>query len=394
MGPGGGGACASAAGLTRLEPGASAHQPNQKTPNNMNHTIRKTSQHDARVAFEISHPFAASDPGEVWRIRLQQESFVSMPEGIILESNHQKGRAVVVNARSGDIVVIRHKAGDESMAPYQCYLIGDSFEPRLIENSSLPFQSVGISPPESRIETDEGRVVHYDEPDLKKLLRGKHPRWLQQFVDGQLRRWRDHTPATFVRLAPREWLDREVILVAIYDPYRALCDYRDRLTENQLEFCIRRLSGDAARLLFRQIPRKFRWKHLKEHANYILENHLHQLSDAELRRCSWGAPLTAFKIRHSVAPRRSAIVLASTYTIAWIRNHRTSRVDLRREIFDSLRQYPEEWLKSNPKGIESIFKRLENLLGICFGSAELTILLEQMIPKGRMALSQYISSHI
>jgi len=191
MGPGGG-ACASAARLTRLEPGASAHQPNQKTPNNMNHTIRKTSQHDARVACELSHPFAASDPSEVWRIRLQQESFVSMPEGIILESNHQKCRAVVVNARSGDIVVISNKAGHENMAPY----------------------------------------------------------------------------------------------------------------------------------------------------------------------------------------------------------HSTSRVDLRREIFDSLLHYPEEWLKSNPKGIESIFKRLENLLGICFGSAELTILLEQMTPKGRMALSQYISSHI
>ena len=87
-------------------------------------------------------------------------------------------------------------------------------------------------------------------------------------------------------------------------------------------------------------------------------------------------------------------MLASAYTIAWIRNHRTSKVDLRREIFDSLLQYPEEWLKSNPKGFQSIFKRLQNLLGICFGSAELTVLLKRMTPKGRMALSQYISSHI
>lgn len=360
----------------------------------MNHNIRKINQHEARVAFELNHPSVASEPTEVWRIRHHQETPVSMPEGIILESNHQKTRAVVVNARPGDIVVIRHKAGNENMAPYQCYLIGDTFEPRLIENSALPFQSVGIAPPACRIETDDGRVIHYNETDLKKLLRGTHPRWMQEYVDGQLLRWRDHAPAAFVRLAPREWLAREVILVAIHDPYRALCDYSDRLTESQIEFCLRRLSGDAARLLFECIPRKSRSKHLKEHANYILENHLHQLSDAELRRCSWSDPLTAFKIRHSVAPRRSAIMLASSYTIAWIRSRHISRVNLRKEIFASLHQYPEVWLKSNPKGFQSIFKRLENLLGICFGSAELTVLLQHMTPKGRMALSQYISSRI
>jgi len=360
----------------------------------MNHNIRKISQHDVRVAFELTHPIAASDPMEVWQIRFHQESPVSRPQGLILESNHQKTRAVVVNARPGDIVVIRHKAGNENMAPYQCYLIGDTLEPRLIENSSLPFQSVAIAPPASRIETDDGRVIHYNEHDLKKLLQGKHPRWLQEYVDGQLRRWRDHAPATFVRLAPQEWLAREVILVAIYDPYLALCDYRDSLTQNQLEFCLRRLSGDAARYLFGQIPRKLRSQHLKEHANYILENHLHQLSDAELRRCSWSDPLTAFKIRHSVAPRRSAIMLASSYTIAWIRNHRNPRETLRREILNSLLQYPDEWLKSNPKGFESIFKRLDSLLGISFGSAQLIDLLQQMAPKGRCALSRYISSRI
>jgi len=359
----------------------------------MNHNIRKISPHDARVAFEINHA-AASNPIEVWRIRLHQGSPVSMPEGIILESDRQKNRTVVVNSRPGDIVVIRHKTGHESMAPYQCYRIGDSFDPQLIENASLPFPSVAIACPASRIETDDGRAVHYDEAELKMLLRGKHPRWLQQFVDGQLRRWRDHAPETFVRLAPREWLDREVILVAIYDPYRAVCDYRDRLTEKQIECCIRRLPADAARLLFREIPRKLRAKYLAEHANYILENHLHQLSDAELRRCSWGAPLTAFNIRHSVTPRRSAIMLASTYTVAWIRNHNKSRVNLREEIFDSLLRYPGEWLKSNPKGIEFIFKRLENLLGICFGSVELTVLLQQTTPKGRIALSRYICSRI
>ena len=144
----------------------------------MNYNIRKTSQHDARVAFELTHPIASADHSEVWRIRLDQESPVSTQEGIILESDHQVTRAVVVNARPGDIVVIRHKTGGESMAPCQYYRIGESFQPRLIENSSLPFQTSAIAPPASGIETGNGCVIHYDESALKTLLRGKHPRWL------------------------------------------------------------------------------------------------------------------------------------------------------------------------------------------------------------------------
>ena len=397
MGPGGDDAFASAARTTQPVPCASAHQPNPSHNPNMNHNmnlnIRKTSQYDARVAFELTHPFAPSDPTGVWRIRYYPASPVPVTEGIILESDHQKPRTVVVNARIGDIVAIRHKAAHQSMAAYLCYIIDYSLKPRFIENFYQPFKSLGFAAPASRTEAD-GRVMNHDENDLKSLLRGKHPRWLQKFVDGQLLRWREHLPAEFVRLAPREWLDRDVILVAVHDPYLAVKDYRDRLTEKQLEFCIRRLPPGAARLLFAQIPRKLRSKHLKQHATYILENHLHQLSDAELRRCSWGDPLTAFKTRHVVSARRSAIMLASTYPVAWIPNHGTSKADLRNEIFDSLLQYPDVWLKSNTKGIEYIFKRLNCRLGIRFEVSELAALLGQMPPIARSALAKYISSRI
>lgn len=390
----GGDAFASTAFMPRIEKRATAHPPHSKPPNNMNPTIRKTSQNDARVAFEITRPCASTTPMEVWRIRAHPDHPVSMPDGIILESDHQQTIAVVVNVRPSDIIVIRHKAGLESMESCQHYRITDSFEPCFVEDPNLLYQRVTIAPPTNRIEADAGRTVCYSEREMRMLFEGKHPRWLQNFVDGQLLRWRELAPEVYVRFAPKKWLDRDVSLVAIHAPNLALIDYKDSLTWDQFEFCIRRLPAAAVRFVFDRIPQELRATYLKDHATYILDNLIDHLTNTELRTCSWGDPITAFKSRHFLSPRRSAILLSSSYTIAWIGNLDGSGPEFRKEVFDSLSQFPDEWLRSNKKGFQSIFKRLKSLLGICFDGTELLELLGKMAPRYRKILAEYLARHI
>lgn len=360
----------------------------------MNYCIRRTATQTARIAFELTPPLPTEAHFEILRIRTQVGSSVSQPDGILLRCPDLGVDAVVVNAEVGDMIVIRRKTDDERSAPHQCYRIGASFLPRLIDASKLQFSNLMLVPPASRIETEDGRVIHFKDHDLKNLFRGKHPGWLQAIIEAQLRQWREYAPATYVRLAPREWLHRDVFLVAIHDPYRALMDFKDRLTQDQLSFAIRRLPSAAVRFAFDKIPRKLRSKYLREHATYILENNLQHLSNTELRTCSWKDALTAFKIRGSVLPRRSAIMLSSTYTVAWIGNHGVARLELRQEILNSLLEFPDEWLKSNTKGLEFVFMKLKSLLGIQFDDAELRLMLKTMPPKGRTALSNYISERI
>ena len=360
----------------------------------MNYCIRRIDTQTARIAFELTPTLPTEACFEILRIRTQQGSSVSQPDGVLLQSNELGVDTVVVNAEVGDMIVIRHKSDGEVTAPDQCYRIGASFVPRPIEASKLQFPNLMLAPPASRIETEDGRVIHFEDHDLKALFRGKHPEWLQEIVEAQLCHWREYAPATYVRLAPREWLHRDVFLVAIHDPYRALLDFKDRLTQDQLAFAIRRLPSAAVRFAFDKIPRKLRSKYLSEHANYILENNLQHLANSELRICSWKDPLTAFKLRSSVLPRRSAIILSSTYTVAWIGNHGAARLDLRQEILSSLLEFPEEWLKSNTKGLEFVFKKLKSLLGIQFDDAELRLMLKGMHPKGREALSRFIAQRI
>ncbi len=380
--------------LPRVEECVEKNPAQLTSKTDMKITIRKTSPHDARVAFEIPLPSGTSAPMEVWRIRSNQDSAVSVPNGIILENDQRSTMAVVVHVSRGDIVVVRQKVGLGTVDPCLYYRIADSYQPCCIVGPDFHHQNLVIGSSPCCIEVDGARPIFMEEADLKELFQENHPRWLQEFVDGQLLQWREHSPAFYVRFAPSERLERDVSLVAIHDPHRALMDYRDRLTWEHFEFCIRRLPVAAVKFAFDRIPQELRKTYLKDHATYILENHLDHLSNTELRTCSWGSPITAFKIRQFLSPRRSAILLSSSYTVAWIGNLDGSGPAFRKEVFDSLSQYPDEWLKSNQKGFESIFKRLRNLLGISFDDLELHEMLEKMAPKYRRVFAGHLAQHI
>lgn len=127
---------------------------------------------------------------------------------------------------------------------------------------------------------------------------------------------------------------------------------------------------------------------------HMLENHLHQLTDTELRICARITPKTSFMLRHLVPPRQHAIMLAHSYGVAWFTIFGDAHHSFREETIESLTRYPEEWLAVSQNGFEGIFRKLSHQLGFRLETFEIQCLLKRISPGGRQALIHYITSFI
>lgn len=358
----------------------------------MNHSIRNISRDTARIAFELNDFIHPTKTLQILRIERNVDTPASRMEGIIVGENRNEPRAVIVNACRGDIIAIFHPISRGGSKPLFCFRITKNFEP-IIENS-FGLRGIGAIPRLDRIDVDHGGDCYFNDSNLKLLFRSRHPEWLQRILVEQLECWRDHSAPTFLKVASYQDLMRNIDQLVTHDPYRALRDYKDQLTSKQLMSCIRRQPKAAMRLAFDRIPLELRREHLKSHETFLLENHLYQLTNAELRDCSWADPVTAIRSRHLVSPRQHAIILSCSYTVAWCKIDGAFREPFAKEIFDSLARFPKEWLKGNPNGFVAIFNKLQSLLGIQFKSHELAALLDQMPPAGRKHLTAYLASRI
>jgi hypothetical protein len=358
----------------------------------MKYHYRRITRHTVRLAFEITNPYHEK-PRQIWRMREVCGIYHFRHEGIVLEHPGNQTRVVVVNVRSGDIVMVTHRAGNAGTPPHQGYRIAATFEPTPIDDVTRFLSDMSlIETRASLIEMSDGAEMHFDKAEFQNFLRAKHPKWLADHVNEALRCWRDQAPDTYVNHAPREWLERDILLLAAYAPQRALKDFRHRLTPDLEASCIRRLILPETDPLLGVLPHQsFR---LKKNATYLLQNHLHALSYAELRRCAKADPVTAYRLRHFMSDdRRAAILLATSYGVAWHTDRHTLGPSFRKEIFESLTQFSDEWLKSNP-GFSYIFGRLNHLLGISYDAKAIAQMLRRMAPAVRGPMRQYIASKI
>jgi hypothetical protein len=358
----------------------------------MKYHYRRTTRHTVRLAFELTNPYHEK-PRQVWRIRDDHGTHSFKHEGIVLEHSKKQTRVAVVNVRTGDIVMVTYHAGNAGTPPHQGYRIAETFEPipiddviGILSNMSL------IETRPARIEMPDDAEMYFDKAELQLFMRAKHPRWLADHVNETLRSWRDKAINSYVNNAPREWLDPDILILAAYAPQRALTDFRHRLTPEQKASCIRRLVFPKTDQVLDKLPHQS--IRFKQGATYVLQNHLHALTNAELRRCAKADPVTAYRSRHLMTDdRRAAILLATTFGVAWHTDRHTLGRAFRKEIFVSLTQYPDEWLKSNP-GYSHIFGRLDHLLGICFGAKAIALMLRRMAPANRGPLRLYIAASI
>jgi len=366
-------------------------QQHRTSETNMKHSIKKISHHNARIAFEIEDKVHPTGSVKVWQIRKKTDGSTTRAAGIILGEDPKAPRAAIVKVRRGDIVVIYHRTSSNRLKPLQKFNISGSFE-LLIEECQPP--GVPIVLPFEQIPRDDDRKSNFDTCDLKLLYSRRQPEWLQRIMDDQLECWRDHTAPLFLRIAPHRLLIQNMELLVIHDPYRALLDYKDRLNKEQLARCIKAQPSAAMRVAFDSVPRRVRRKHLASHATYLLDNHLQQLTNSELRICSKKDPKTAFKLRSIVPPRRHAIMLAHSYGVVWHTLFGDDRTPFRDEALGSLSRYPDEWLSGNEKGFKGIFRKLSSLSGIRLKPLEFQSLLKQIAPRGRQALAEYIAPFV
>ena len=358
----------------------------------MKYHYRRTTRHTVRLAFELTNPYH-NQPQQVWRIRDDKGIRCFKHEGLVLNHTENQTRVAVVNVRPGDVVMVTYHAGNAGTPPHQGYRIADTFEPIPIDDVTSILSNMSlIETRPARIEIPDGAEMHYDKAELQNFMRAKYPRWLEDYINEALRCWRDKTPNTYVNHAPREWLDRDILLLAAYAPQRALTDFRHRLTPEQKASCIRRLVFPKTDQVLDKLPHQS--IRFKQGATYVLQNHLHALTNADLRRCAKADPVTAYRSRHFMSDdRRAAILLATSFGVAWHIDRHTLGPAFRKEVFGSLTQFPDEWLISNP-GYSHIFGRLDHLLGICFGAKAIALMLRRMAPANRGPLRLYIAASI
>jgi len=357
----------------------------------MNYHYRRTTCYTVRLAFELTTPYH-DVPHRVWRIRDDDGIHHFTHEGLVLDHSVNQTRVAVVNVRPGDVVMISYRAGNAGTPPHQGYRIDETFEPIPIADVGRFWNNMSSLTLASPVETHDGTEMRFGEDDLKKFLSAKHPKWLADHVKETLQSWREEAPNTYVDHAPREWLDRDALMLAIYAPQRVLSDFRHLLTPDIEAFCIHWLTLPEAEPVSENLPPHC--VRVKRNAMYVLQNHLHQLSNEELRRCAKVDPVTAYRARHLVTDdKRAAILLATSFGVAWHTDRYTLGPRFRREVFQSITKYPAEWLESNP-GFPHIFGRLGNHLGIRFNDKAIALMLRRIAPAGRGPLCAYIASKI
>jgi hypothetical protein len=178
-------------------------------------------------------------------------------------------------------------------------------------------------------------------------------------------------------------------------PQLAIAFYKEQLTTDQLESCIRANPDASLRHAFEEMPQKLRFQSLARHPSYGLQHLLFRLSDAELRLCAKLAPSTAFPMRASLSANKHAIILAASFPEAALdSNIGYSSTSLRREVVVSLLRYPEEWLLAFNQSVPYLFRNLSTWLDLHLKPAELQRLARRLLPAQRNDLFQYIAERI
>ena len=102
-------------------------------------------------------------------------------------------------------------------------------------------------------------------------------------------------------------------------------------------------------------------------------------------RCE-DARLSTHKRPIASATWRAAILLATSYGVAWYTDCHTLGEDFRQEVYLSLTIFPEEWLRSSKTGMPYILQRLRRLLDIRFTGQELASIFLNVKPASRSSL--------
>jgi len=362
----------------------------QKT---IKHTHRRVGRNSIRIAFQLPGPHTGK-PFKVWRIRSENEGHSFLLEGLVLEPANNSSPAVVAHVRAGDVVMVTHHAKDGITPPHRGYLINEALEPVPLEDLSpyVKNQTITNGP---LMDYDGTGFLHFREDDLREFFRAKHPNWLEKHVDATLRVWRTEAPDLFASIAPPRWLTRKPWLLAMHDPQRALAEYPHLIKGDLGRYCIRRMAAPASRTLARLLPSKLKPVQSYQNAEFLLENHVNDLDDDQLRACARANPISALRqLQGTVDPRHRAILLSCSFGASWTNPTMLRSEEFRSAVLDSLAEHYEEWMISKPEGLATVLDNIAVRLQLPPTAAELLRMLDRLGPEGRQALSDYIVEQV
>lgn len=360
----------------------------------MRHSLRKTNRFTARIAFESSSPCSPTNKPMIWRIYSKASNLVSISAGTVLGREVGKPCALLIHVRPHDLIAIR-EALPGMIGDSLCYFrIGADFQPRRFPLSNR-FQSPSRQCSLLKIKnTTELNQMDSTQGFMKMFLAQRHPSWLQQIVDRQLLRWRNHRPISFFRLAPSVVIESSLPDIVETSPFSALAYAKGRLDDIQLVSCILRSQKAAVMFAFDEIPPDKRKDYIKIFPKEAVEFAWPHLTDQEFRLAVHQDRMTAFGCLAKLPPHRQATILAYSYPYAFLAHYGGSLPRLQRIILTSLETFPDEWIMCDGKGFALLFKGLRDWVKLEIDSSLINTLLHRLNPVNRHALTIFISSRI
>lgn len=360
---------------------------------NSNHNKRRINHDTIRLAVAIPGSYDLK-PAKIWRVRHQNGSHDFQLEGFFLDDPKTRSRTAVTHVNVGDVVMITFAASKGSQPPPVGFQVNSSGVPEPFDNVLRLNNNHTISGG-PLIDFDGCRFLHFGVEDLRAIMHARHPRWLQNQVDATLRTWRKEAPDLFIRVAPPHWLGKKPWLLASLDPKQALEEHHRNLGDDLRRFCIRRLTPNEDRTLNLTLPSALKSANHYQNASYLLEHHLADLDDTQIRICAYKNPKAALaRYQRAPEPRHRALLLSCAFRHAWPDRNLMRDPAFHKDVVESLIEYSDEWVRSNPDGLVGVLRMISARIPFHPTPKELARMLEQVDPQARKQVAAFITSRI
>lgn len=360
---------------------------------NCNHNKRRINRDTIRLSIAIPGSYDHK-PAQVWRIRHQDGNHDFCLEGIILDDPKTRSRSAVTHVREGDVVMITFTASAGIQPSPAGFRVNTKGIPEPFEDlfQLSKNQTISAGP---LIDFDGRAFLHFGVEDLCAFMRARHPRWLQNQVDATLRTWRKEAPDIYVRVAPAHWLGKKPWLLASLDPRRALEDHHRQLGDDLRRFCIRRLVPNKNKCLNRSLPYALKSENHYQNASYLLEYHLAEMDDAQIRICAFKNPKAALaRYQRASEPRHRALLLSCAFRHAWPDRVLMRDPAFHRDVVESLIEYSDEWILSNPDGLVGVLRMISARIPFHPSPRDLARMLKSVDPQTKKQVAAFITSRI
>lgn len=364
--------------------------------NHIKHNHRRINRDSIRIAVQLPGSYDLK-PFKVWRIRPQEGIHDFCLDGFFLDNPKTRSRTVVTHAQSDDVIMITFTPPENTVPVPVGFRINSKGAPEMV--ASLPaYSSNDIITQGPLMDFDGYRYIHASEKDLRAFMGARHPDWLQDQVNATLRAWRTEAPNLFFKVAPAHLLGKRIWLLAYHDPRKALENHSGDLGTDLRRFCVRRLvppNRNRIRTLNRELPDALKPLHQYSNAAYLLEHHLAELDDTQIRICANKNPQAALaRYPRVTAPRIRALLISCAFRHAWPYRALMADPGFHRDVIESVVEHPNEWTTSNPEGLVGVLRLIAQRIPFRPTPDELKEMINGLDPVLRQSVAEFVAARI